>query len=237
MELSNSPIHHLSAPMISPRHSLPSSSLPTGRSSFLRTSEWTPQRPWKLASASFTSFSEHHNQLQSGTGTAESHDSSRSPPLSRNLDIRNALKGYRFKGRDAVGSILASRKNEKDPSLRTTSSLVLKNSTMIKAGIPLVLFSILSAWVVSNAIGGKLKEMETSRGMTSVSVRQAALQHEHDEMMDRLTKIVSDENNFDNTKRIQRPHEILEQRRQERERRNVWYRRYYRYVTGQKESQ
>lgn len=100
---------------------------------------------------------------------------------------------------------------------------------MVRAGLPFVLFSILSAWVVSKALEGKLKEMETAQGKTSKSLRQAALESEHDEMMERLNKIVADDA-FDNTKRIQRPHEILEERRLARERKNAWYRRAYRWV-------
>jgi hypothetical protein len=98
----------------------------------------------------------------------------------------------------------------------------------IKAGVPFVLFSVLAAWVVSNALDGKLKEMEVSQGKSSKSLRQAKLEVEHDEMLERLNKIVAKD--FDNTKRIKRPQEVLEERRLERERRNRWYRRLYRWV-------
>ena len=37
---------------------------------------------------------------------------------------------------------------------------------------------------------------------------------------------------FDNTKRIKRPEEILKERKLERERNNVWYRRWYRSIFG-----
>ena len=83
--------------------------------------------------------------------------------------------------------------------------------------------------MVSHALDGKLKEMETAQGKTSKSLRQAALDSEHDEMMERLNKIVEDDS-FDNTKRIKRPHEILEERRLERERKNAWHRRLYRWA-------
>lgn len=99
---------------------------------------------------------------------------------------------------------------------------------LVKAGLPLILFSILGAWVVSNAYSGKLKEMEASQGKVSKSVRQAVLEEEHDEMMERLSKIVQAD--FDNTKRIKRPEEVLEERRLARERRNAWHRRLYRWV-------
>lgn len=102
---------------------------------------------------------------------------------------------------------------------------------LITAGLPFVLFSLLAAWVVSNALSGKLKEREKAHGMESKSIRQAELEAEHDEMMERLNKIVKED--FDNTKRIKRPEEILEERRLERERRNRWHRRLYRWITRQ----
>ena len=104
--------------------------------------------------------------------------------------------------------------------------------------MPFILFSLLASWVVSNAVAGKLKEMETSKGMQSKSLRQAALEKEHDDMMEIITKTVSsDNNNFDNTKRIKRPHEILQERQQERARRNAWHRRLYRWVMGKQQQQ
>lgn len=102
---------------------------------------------------------------------------------------------------------------------------------LVKAGLPFVLFSVLASWVVSNALDGKLKEMEASQGKTSKSIRQAKMEEEHEEMMERLNKIVAAD--FDNTKRIKRPHEVLEERRLERERRNAWHRRLYRWVAGE----
>jgi len=39
---------------------------------------------------------------------------------------------------------------------------------------------------------------------------------------------------FDNTKRIERPDEVLARRRKEREARSVWYKRMWRGFTGQK---
>ena len=88
---------------------------------------------------------------------------------------------------------------------------------------------MLAAWVVSNALQGKLKERETAHGVTSQSLRQASLQVEHDETMEKMNKIVASQD-FDNTKRIKRPEEILQERKRERERRNAWYRRLYRWV-------
>lgn len=54
---------------------------------------------------------------------------------------------------------------------------------------------------------------------------------EHDEMMNKLNRIMKED--FDNTKRIERPEEVLARRRKEREARNVWYRRVWRSLTGQ----
>jgi hypothetical protein len=105
-----------------------------------------------------------------------------------------------------------------------------QRNLLLTAGVPFVLFSVLAAWVVSNAVDGKLKEMEVSQGKSSVSLRQAAMAEEHDDMMERLGKIV--ETDFDNTKRIKRPHEVLEERRLEREKRNAWHRRTWRAFTG-----
>jgi hypothetical protein len=137
------------------------------------------------------------------------------------LQKHAALAKYRFanpnskKGGTTGGSINHPKK---------------ERNLMLTAGVPFVLFSVLAAWVVSNAVDGKLKEMELSQGKSSQSLRQAKLEEEHEDMMERLGKIV--ETDFDNTKRIKRPNEILEERRLERERRNAWHRRAWRAVTG-----
>ena len=98
----------------------------------------------------------------------------------------------------------------------------------IRAGLPFIGFSLLSFWAVRNALDGKTKERDASMGNVSISLRQLALQEEHDEMMDRLNQIVKQK--FDNTKRIKRPEEVLAERKAERDRRNRWYNRFYRYV-------
>ena len=117
-------------------------------------------------------------------------------------------------------SILMNKKKKKKKT---------KQHQLLTAGLPFVFFSVLAAWVVSNALQGKLKERETAHGVTSQSLRQASLQVEHDEMMEKMNKIVASQD-FDNTKRIKRPEEILQERKRERERRNAWYRRLYRWV-------
>eukprot|EP00560_Eucampia_antarctica_P004557 CAMPEP_0197836510 /NCGR_PEP_ID=MMETSP1437-20131217/29252_1 /TAXON_ID=49252 ORGANISM="Eucampia antarctica, Strain CCMP1452" /NCGR_SAMPLE_ID=MMETSP1437 /ASSEMBLY_ACC=CAM_ASM_001096 /LENGTH=115 /DNA_ID=CAMNT_0043442757 /DNA_START=191 /DNA_END=535 /DNA_ORIENTATION=+ len=94
----------------------------------------------------------------------------------------------------------------------------------IKAGLPLVLFSIGASLVVKNAVEGQNREREASKGLVSKSERQARMEREHDDMVHKINKqIVPKE--FDNTKRIERPEEILERRKHEREQRNKWYRR------------
>ncbi|KAL7556754.1 hypothetical protein ACA910_008088 [Epithemia clementina (nom. ined.)] len=131
--------------------------------------------------------------------------------------------------RSPIYANAATKQRVKD--LKESKTKIPKN-LLVKVGAPFVLFSILAAWVVSNALDGKLRELEASQGKVSKSLRQAALEAEHEEMMERLNKIV--QSDFDNTKRIKRPHEVLEERRLEREKRNAWHRRLYRAIFGEK---
>lgn len=101
----------------------------------------------------------------------------------------------------------------------------------LRAGLPFVLFSLGAFWVVQTAIDGKLKEKAASRREVSQSERQMYMEEEHDDMMQRLNKAAKTD--FDNTKRIERPEDILARRRAEREKRNVWYRRAWRKITGE----
>jgi hypothetical protein len=64
----------------------------------------------------------------------------------------------------------------------------------------------------------------------SRSERQALMEKEHDEVMEKIGNIVKQD--FDNTKKIERPEQILARRRKEREARNVWYRRWGRKLLG-----
>jgi len=102
---------------------------------------------------------------------------------------------------------------------------------LVQAGLPMFLFCGLGVWVVSNGIDGKNRERDAFQGRISKSERQAVMDKEHDDMMDKLNHMMKEE--FDNTKRIERPEEVLARRRKERESRNVWYRRIWRNVTGQ----
>ena len=101
----------------------------------------------------------------------------------------------------------------------------------LRAGLPFLLFSLGACWVVASAIDGKLKEKAASRREVSQSERQVLMEDEHDSMMDKLNKAAKKD--FDNTKRIERPEDILARRKAEREKRNVWYRRYWRYIKGE----
>jgi len=57
------------------------------------------------------------------------------------------------------------------------------------------------------------------------------MDREHDEMMHKLNHMMKED--FDNTKRIERPEDVLARRRKEREARNVWYRRMWKNISGQ----
>jgi Cytochrome c oxidase assembly protein COX16 len=101
----------------------------------------------------------------------------------------------------------------------------------LRAGLPFVFFSLGAWWVLTSAIDGKLKERAVSRREVSQSERQAVMEEEHEDMMEKLTKAAKKD--FDNTKRIERPEDILARRRAEREKRNIWYRRLWRRVKGE----
>ena len=102
----------------------------------------------------------------------------------------------------------------------------------VKAGLPFLLFSVGASLVLKSAVEGKNIERDKSKGLVSKSERQARLDAERDEMMEKLNKRI-EMVDFDNTKRIERPEEILERRKQEREDRNRWYKRTWRWVTWQ----
>ncbi|KAL9190745.1 hypothetical protein ACHAXT_000451 [Thalassiosira profunda] len=102
----------------------------------------------------------------------------------------------------------------------------------VKAGLPFLLFSVGASFVLKSAVEGKNLERDKSKGLVSKSERQARLDAEKDQMMEKLNKRIQTVD-FDNTKRIERPEEILERRRQEREDRNRWHRRTWRWITRQ----
>mmetsp|Transcript_8329 Transcript_8329/g.15060 ORF Transcript_8329/g.15060 Transcript_8329/m.15060 type:complete len:158 (-) Transcript_8329:316-789(-) len=102
----------------------------------------------------------------------------------------------------------------------------------VKAGLPFLLFSVGASLVLKNGLEGKNIERDKSRGFVTKSERQARLDSERDDMMEKLNKRIKTVD-FDNTKRIERPEEILDRRMKEREDRNKWYNRTWRFVTRQ----
>jgi len=102
----------------------------------------------------------------------------------------------------------------------------------VKAGLPFLLFSVGASFVLKSAVEGKNIEREKSSGLISKSERKARLDTERDDMVEKLNKRIKTVE-FDNTKRIERPEEVLERRKQEREERNRWYKRSWRWVTRQ----
>ena len=101
----------------------------------------------------------------------------------------------------------------------------------VKAGMPLILFSVGASYVLKDAIEGKNKERDAVKGASSKSERQARMEREREDMVDKISRTMAKD--FDNTRRIERPEEILERRKMERERRNRWHRRAWRWVTRQ----
>lgn len=57
------------------------------------------------------------------------------------------------------------------------------------------------------------------------------MEKEQQDMMEKISKIRKAD--FDNTKRIERPEEVLERRRKQREANNRWYKRAWRKITFQ----
>ena len=138
--------------------------------------------------------------------------------------FHDAILGRRLASSEAIPSRGARG------SVPRTTTPKPKRNLLLQAGLPFVFFSILASWVVSESLRGKLKEMEVSQGRKSQSLRQAMLEKEKEDIMEKISVITAKD--FDNTKRIKRPHEILEERRRERQRRNAWHRRLYRYFAG-----
>ncbi|KAL7478175.1 hypothetical protein ACHAWX_000115 [Stephanocyclus meneghinianus] len=136
-----------------------------------------------------------------------------------------ALKQYKF---------INTTVRTKEVGGRTVrSSLQPSNFHLfIKAGLPFLLFSVGASYVLKSAVEGKNLEREKAKGLISKSERQARLEAEKDQMMEKLNKRIKSQD-FDNTKRIERPEEILERRKREREERNRWYKRTWRWITGQ----
>jgi len=119
--------------------------------------------------------------------------------------------------------------------IKKTSSQIQQPSNFhlfVKAGLPFLLFSVGASLVLKSAVEGKNIERDKSKGLVSKSERQARLDSEKDDMMEKLNKKWKKQD-LDNTKRIERPEEILERRKKEREDRNRWHRRAWRWITFQ----
>ena len=157
------------------------------------------------------------------------------PPSSSSSSIANLVPA----GHPGVGKMmtraeylkLKKAKGLDKHNTKMTDKDVDGKTHFIRAGLPFLLFSFGAWWVVTSALDGKMKEKAFSRREVSQSERQALMQEEHDTMMDKLTKAAKKD--FDNTKRIERPEEILARRKAERDKRNAWYRRYWRYIKGE----
>mmetsp|Transcript_17821 Transcript_17821/g.38547 ORF Transcript_17821/g.38547 Transcript_17821/m.38547 type:complete len:156 (+) Transcript_17821:49-516(+) len=126
-------------------------------------------------------------------------------------------------------------KTSKKPNTATPRSPIQHPSSFhlfVKAGLPFLLFSVGASFVLKSGVEGKNIERDKSKGLVSKSERQARLDAERDQMIEKLNKRIQTQD-FDNTKRIERPEEILDRRKQEREDRNKWYKRTWRWVTRQ----
>merc|ERR1712071_190428 len=91
-----------------------------------------------------------------------------------------------------------------------------------------------AAYVLSTAIEGKNKEREGAKGTgftISKSERQYKMEKEKDAMMDKLQLKMKED--FDNTKRIERPEDVLARRKKERDERSRWRKRVGRWWRGE----
>lgn len=127
------------------------------------------------------------------------------------------------KSTNNAGSVVSTLRSGKQPS---------NFHLFVRAGLPFLLFSVGASLVLKSAVEGKNIERDKSKGLITKSERQARLDSERDQMVEKLNKRIQTVD-FDNTKRIERPEEILERRKKEREDRNRWYKRTWRWVTWQ----
>ena len=83
------------------------------------------------------------------------------------LSLRHQQQQQKFSS-STVGSnskVLSSKKGGK---LHTKKEDEPSNMQLfVHAGLPMIVFSVLAAWVLKNSIEGKNKEYETSRGQVS----------------------------------------------------------------------
>lgn len=125
-----------------------------------------------------------------------------------------------------------TNKNPNIPARRPPIQLPSNLHLFVRAGLPFLLFSVGASLMLKSGLEGKNTDRDKSKGFVSKSERQARLDAERDQMMEKLNKRIKTVE-FDNTKRIERPEEILERRKKEREDRNRWYKRSWRWATRQ----
>ena len=151
------------------------------------------------------------------------------PPPKANAD---ALKAFQ----DQYKFVQSTSKKKQTATLRPSSIIPPQQPSnfhlFMRAGLPFLLFSVGASLVLKSAVEGKILERDKSKGMVTKSERQARLDDERDQMVEKLNKRIKTVE-FDNTKRIERPEEILERRKKAREDRNKWYKRTWRWATWQ----
>lgn len=143
---------------------------------------------------------------------------------SQSASLKSFQEQYKF--------VQTTKKPNTNGALRSQIQQPTNLHLFLKAGLPFLIFSVGASLVLKSALEGKNIERDKSKGLVSKSERQARLDNERDDMMEKLTKRIKTVE-FDNTKRIERPEEILERRKLEREDRNRWYKRSWRWATGQ----
>mmetsp|Transcript_20566 Transcript_20566/g.31354 ORF Transcript_20566/g.31354 Transcript_20566/m.31354 type:complete len:192 (+) Transcript_20566:155-730(+) len=165
------------------------------------------------------------------TTTSTTPTPTRPPCVSPWLQTRSSSSSSSFPPEQRKPRIAIRGSSGNNHSIQPTTTFA---KGFVRAGLPMILFSLGSLWVVQIAMDGKNKEREKFKGETSRSERQARMDEEKEDMMNILNKKMQED--FDNTKRIERPDQVLERRRKERERRNVWYRRCARRIFGNSSS-
>ena len=143
---------------------------------------------------------------------------------SQSASLKSFQEQYKF--------VQTTKKPNINGALRSQIQQPTNLHLFLKAGLPFLIFSVGASLVLKSALEGKNIERDKSKGLVSKSERQARLDNERDDMMEKLTNRIKTVE-FDNTKRIERPEEILERRKLEREDRNRWYKRSWRWATGQ----
>jgi len=150
--------------------------------------------------------------------------------------VTNAAKGVVFRNANRVIPRFLSKGSE---GVRQNDAIkddhaVSRSRPFIRAGLPFLLFMFGGAYFLSISLNDRLKENEQTRQLGgSKSEREFIMEEEKSNLLRKLQKDIETKD-FDNTRRIERPEEVLARRKLEREQRNKWYRRSWRWITGQK---